>query len=198
MSKKCNFTATSSASKDDRGEKVFECKTCNKVFSSYQALGGHRASHKKFNSCFPAKLEDTAGLGDVAPGLPRKKKLQCSVDSGVFTSGQALGGHKRSHWLTGEDGPTLNQGHIMARALHLNVQSPRGEAAATSPVRLRVPALFVPARVETEKKTGLVEEKEESSRKLAKLRDLRDDVDGASATWLQIGLSSSSGDTPKS
>ncbi|KAF4373479.1 hypothetical protein F8388_025173 [Cannabis sativa] len=29
------------------GGHVFECKTCNKRFSSFQALGGHRASHKK-------------------------------------------------------------------------------------------------------------------------------------------------------
>uniref|UniRef100_A0A1J3DXU5 Zinc finger protein ZAT1 n=1 Tax=Noccaea caerulescens TaxID=107243 RepID=A0A1J3DXU5_NOCCA len=28
-------------------EKWFECETCEKVFKSYQALGGHRASHKK-------------------------------------------------------------------------------------------------------------------------------------------------------
>ncbi|XP_057548905.1 zinc finger protein ZAT5-like [Amaranthus tricolor] len=26
---------------------TYECKTCNKSFSSFQALGGHRASHKK-------------------------------------------------------------------------------------------------------------------------------------------------------
>ncbi|KAI4368744.1 hypothetical protein MLD38_017264 [Melastoma candidum] len=26
---------------------VYECKTCNRVFPSFQALGGHRASHKK-------------------------------------------------------------------------------------------------------------------------------------------------------
>ncbi|MQK22417.1 C2H2-type zinc finger protein, partial [Escherichia coli] len=25
----------------------FECKTCKRKFSSFQALGGHRASHKK-------------------------------------------------------------------------------------------------------------------------------------------------------
>ncbi|KAK8514898.1 hypothetical protein V6N12_001064 [Hibiscus sabdariffa] len=27
--------------------RVFECKTCNRRFASFQALGGHRASHKK-------------------------------------------------------------------------------------------------------------------------------------------------------
>ncbi|GFP91822.1 zinc finger protein zat5 [Phtheirospermum japonicum] len=26
---------------------MYECKTCNRVFQSFQALGGHRASHKK-------------------------------------------------------------------------------------------------------------------------------------------------------
>ncbi|KAF8021614.1 hypothetical protein BT93_G1917 [Corymbia citriodora subsp. variegata] len=29
------------------GYYVYECKTCNKTFPSFQALGGHRASHKK-------------------------------------------------------------------------------------------------------------------------------------------------------
>ncbi|KAJ8542281.1 hypothetical protein K7X08_017147 [Anisodus acutangulus] len=29
------------------GTYVYECKTCNRTFSSFQALGGHRASHKK-------------------------------------------------------------------------------------------------------------------------------------------------------
>lgn len=29
---------------------LYECKTCNRCFPSFQALGGHRASHKKFKS----------------------------------------------------------------------------------------------------------------------------------------------------
>ncbi|XP_060215418.1 zinc finger protein ZAT5-like [Lycium barbarum] len=29
------------------GTYVYECKTCNRTFPSFQALGGHRASHKK-------------------------------------------------------------------------------------------------------------------------------------------------------
>ncbi|CAN4121484.1 unnamed protein product [Withania somnifera] len=32
---------------------VYQCKTCNRSFSSFQALGGHRASHKK-----PKTLEE--------------------------------------------------------------------------------------------------------------------------------------------
>ncbi|CAD5180285.1 unnamed protein product [Musa acuminata subsp. malaccensis] len=30
--------------------RVFECKTCSRRFPSFQALGGHRASHKKLRA----------------------------------------------------------------------------------------------------------------------------------------------------
>jgi hypothetical protein len=29
------------------GQVEYECKTCNKKFSSFQALGGNRANHKR-------------------------------------------------------------------------------------------------------------------------------------------------------
>ncbi|KAL0413999.1 UNVERIFIED_CONTAM: Zinc finger protein ZAT12 [Sesamum radiatum] len=32
---------------DQYSARVFTCKTCNRQFPSFQALGGHRASHKK-------------------------------------------------------------------------------------------------------------------------------------------------------
>src|SRR5262249_36390645 len=41
---------------------LFECKACKKVFNSHQALGGHRASHKKVKGCFAARLDQ--GLDD--------------------------------------------------------------------------------------------------------------------------------------
>ncbi|XP_028058752.1 zinc finger protein ZAT4-like [Camellia sinensis] len=109
---------------------MFECKACKKVFNSHQALGGHRASHKKVKGCFAARLDELAGDEDVStheeflllpskptssfgihhhsPGSPvpgeiskRKSKVhECSICHRVFSSGQALGGHKRCHWLT--------------------------------------------------------------------------------------------------
>ncbi|MCL7050802.1 hypothetical protein MKW94_027888 [Papaver nudicaule] len=120
---------------------LFECKACKKVFNSHQALGGHRASHKKVKGCFAAKNEmqqqyqndDQSILMDedvitndeflVSPksttninqsferesygGSPspmtskRKSKVhECSICHRVFSSGQALGGHKRCHWVT--------------------------------------------------------------------------------------------------
>ncbi|KAJ8900317.1 hypothetical protein K2173_024957 [Erythroxylum novogranatense] len=106
---------------------LFECKACKKVFNSHQALGGHRASHKKVKGCFAARLEqgleDSVGDEDVitheeffptkptstllfdhgsSTGPPKKKSKahECSICHRVFSSGQALGGHKRCHWIT--------------------------------------------------------------------------------------------------
>lgn len=105
---------------------MFQCKACKKVFNSHQALGGHRASHKKVKGCFASKpdglndedtmdedtiQEDQEALGlsesDATRPTPttsstqkRPKMHECSVCRRVFSSGQALGGHKRCHWLT--------------------------------------------------------------------------------------------------
>ncbi|KAG8391606.1 hypothetical protein BUALT_Bualt01G0204900 [Buddleja alternifolia] len=75
----------------------YRCETCNKLFKSYQALGGHRASHKKI------KLIDSGG-GSAAPPPPSppvEKVHECPFCNRVFASGQALGGHKRSHFIGG-------------------------------------------------------------------------------------------------
>lgn len=110
---------------------MFECKACKKVFNSHQALGGHRASHKKVKGCFAAKHDDldeslveedvithdeflvptkspaalsfeNASYSPFAvPSSRRKSKVhECSICHRVFSSGQALGGHKRCHWVT--------------------------------------------------------------------------------------------------
>ncbi|KAI4341459.1 hypothetical protein MLD38_026183 [Melastoma candidum] len=94
----------------------FECSTCNKVFRSYQALGGHKASHSKIKDCFPAKIDGndnsieihTSRASNNVPGTIERrtngivgKKHECPVCLKVFPSGQALGGHKRSHMQQG-------------------------------------------------------------------------------------------------
>uniref|UniRef100_A0ACD5YWL2 Uncharacterized protein n=1 Tax=Avena sativa TaxID=4498 RepID=A0ACD5YWL2_AVESA len=106
----------------------YECPGCGRVFSSYQALGGHRASHKRINtSCSAPKavptivaaipapepsadtytsfstLSPSASPDSVAVSIAAPKnstageKFECPVCFRVFGSGQALGGHKRSH-----------------------------------------------------------------------------------------------------
>ncbi|MFQ6646934.1 hypothetical protein Gotur_019421 [Gossypium turneri] len=69
--------------------RVFECKTCNRQFASFQALGGHRASHKK------PKLLDGGSTENQPPAKP--KTHECSICGLEFSIGQALGGHMRRH-----------------------------------------------------------------------------------------------------
>ncbi|CAL9050187.1 unnamed protein product [Musa banksii] len=79
----------------------FRCGTCRKVFGSYQALGGHRASHKRERAervptaaVMRIHSEDFSG----ASAAHHDAKLwRCPCCFRVFGSGQALGGHKRTH-----------------------------------------------------------------------------------------------------
>ncbi|KAI4302804.1 hypothetical protein MLD38_038507 [Melastoma candidum] len=116
------------ASSNNKGG-LFECKACKKVFNSHQALGGHRASHKKVKGCFAARIDqsyeyshdddaltneeffptksmstapfDHGPSSTVPSSSKRKSKVhECSICHRVFSSGQALGGHKRCHWIT--------------------------------------------------------------------------------------------------
>ncbi|KAK6916813.1 hypothetical protein RJ641_019674 [Dillenia turbinata] len=98
----------------------FECSSCKKVFGSHQALGGHRASHKNVKGCFAiTRINDVDGgymdnegavpEGDHGEGGGDHEKMmmvlgghKCSICLRVFSSGQALGGHKRCHWEKGE------------------------------------------------------------------------------------------------
>ncbi|KAI3995958.1 hypothetical protein MKX01_004113 [Papaver californicum] len=76
--------------------RVFECKTCNKQFPSFQALGGHRASHKK-----PRLMElyssDNQSISDNQQQAKKPKMHECSICGLTFAIGQALGGHMRRH-----------------------------------------------------------------------------------------------------
>uniref|UniRef100_A0A5B7CDL1 Putative cold-inducible protein n=1 Tax=Davidia involucrata TaxID=16924 RepID=A0A5B7CDL1_DAVIN len=74
--------------------RVFECKTCNRQFPSFQALGGHRASHKR-----PKLMAaDFLHLDHELPSSPAKPKThECSICGLEFAIGQALGGHMRRH-----------------------------------------------------------------------------------------------------
>ncbi|KAI4300348.1 hypothetical protein L6164_033736 [Bauhinia variegata] len=101
---------------------VYQCKTCNRCFPSFQALGGHRASHKKPkpNSTEEKQavtflvnekdhdLYDHATATSTALSLQlsngalytsnnKPKVHDCSICGAEFSSGQALGGHMRRH-----------------------------------------------------------------------------------------------------
>ncbi|KAF8405537.1 hypothetical protein HHK36_010444 [Tetracentron sinense] len=91
----------------------FECSSCKKVFGSHQALGGHRASHKNVKGCFAIarnedEEEDDTDQEEVMKGIEEEKMVmvvghKCSICLKVFSSGQALGGHKRCHSEKGDE-----------------------------------------------------------------------------------------------
>ncbi|XP_048137632.1 zinc finger protein ZAT4-like [Rhodamnia argentea] len=122
----------------------FECTICNKIFQSYQALGGHKASHNKTKENSASRKESSANsvAAEVSPAPvgnsidkfmksckiekgsvggtthlsgqkvedpnelnKYKKRHECPICLKVFPSGQALGGHKRSHLLATNSRP---------------------------------------------------------------------------------------------
>ncbi|GLT58665.1 hypothetical protein SLA2020_315360 [Shorea laevis] len=112
-SRKFSELATDEANKTAAGFYVYECKTCNRSFPSFQALGGHRASHKKPKATAEEKKSPVSPpqKDDSEGGQPNRESpviaLQisnskakvhaCSICGSEFTSGQALGGHMRRH-----------------------------------------------------------------------------------------------------
>ncbi|XP_047320842.1 uncharacterized protein LOC124924903 [Impatiens glandulifera] len=140
---------------------VFECKACKKVFNSHQALGGHRASHKKVKGCFAARLDNADELttdrdedyfrpsskplsifrfDESGPSYPvginsnnnnnnsskRKAKVhECSICHRIFSSGQALGGHKRCHWITSNSSSETTKFHPFHQHNYDPISPPR-------------------------------------------------------------------------
>ncbi|PIN20841.1 hypothetical protein CDL12_06479 [Handroanthus impetiginosus] len=107
-----------SATAGGSGGRMFTCKTCNKQFSSFQALGGHRASHKK------PKLAVSGGGDPSQPPSPVKPKThECSICGMEFPIGQALGGHMRRHReaITVEEPPMVKKINSSRRALCMDL-----------------------------------------------------------------------------
>lgn len=121
----------------------FECSSCKKVFGSHQALGGHRASHKNVKGCFAItrssdgdevdNQDQNGGHGDHERDNVEEEKMlmvlgghKCSICLRVFSSGQALGGHKRCHWEKGDEGVNTCGG------LDLNMPAPMEDGSSCS------------------------------------------------------------------
>ncbi|KAK8956090.1 Zinc finger protein ZAT5 [Platanthera guangdongensis] len=87
----------------DRLHHLYECKTCGKRFPSFQALGGHRASHKKPKMAAKEDTELTSSTSkpmaflSIGGGGGKTRTHECSICRAEFSSGQALGGHMRRH-----------------------------------------------------------------------------------------------------
>lgn len=79
----------------------YKCSVCDKSFSSYQALGGHKASHRKLAAAAGGEdLSMTTNSGTTVTSVlnPSGRAHECTICHKSFPTGQALGGHKRRHY----------------------------------------------------------------------------------------------------
>ncbi|WOH04801.1 hypothetical protein DCAR_0624213 [Daucus carota subsp. sativus] len=88
---------------DNHDANTYKCGVCNKAFSSYQALGGHKASHRKtLATAAEDKNNNSANSnGTLTTNLglnPSGRAHVCAICHRSFPTGQALGGHKRRHY----------------------------------------------------------------------------------------------------
>ncbi|KAL9252027.1 Zinc finger protein ZAT10-like protein [Drosera capensis] len=99
---------------DEKPTMSYRCSVCSKSFGSYQALGGHKASHRKLPGADEdQKSASSAATAPIVPSVSNPvggKTHECSICYKSFPTGQALGGHKRCHY----EG-TIN-GHVRSGA----------------------------------------------------------------------------------
>lgn len=136
------FAEATTTTPGKAGFYVYECKTCNKCFPSFQALGGHRASHKKpklvggtderavDENMLQISMNSFArvqGIGGVS--ALKAKVHECSICGAEFGSGQALGGHMRRHRpLVPHDHHNDQEAKKVSLCLDLNLPAPSEEA----------------------------------------------------------------------
>jgi uncharacterized Zn-finger protein len=93
-----------------------KCSVCNKAFSSYQALGGHKASHRKSAVMSTAEDQTTTTSSAVttssAASNGKIKSHECSICHKSFPTGQALGGHKRCHYEGGGNSSAVTASEV--------------------------------------------------------------------------------------
>ncbi|XP_008792675.1 zinc finger protein ZAT10 [Phoenix dactylifera] len=93
-------TTATVAAAPPMGKLAYKCSVCGKAFASFQALGGHKASHRKLSGgedSTASPVVSASGSSTVAASGGGRVH-QCSVCLKTFPSGQALGGHKRCHY----------------------------------------------------------------------------------------------------
>ncbi|GMP80895.1 hypothetical protein CsSME_00035823 [Camellia sinensis var. sinensis] len=142
------------SSSSSESKLVYKCSVCDKAFASYQALGGHKASHRKLAGSDDQSTSTSTGTTTVTSG---GRTHECSICHKCFPTGQALGGHKRCHYDGGSSGVTSSEGVGSTnshRGFDLNLPAalpqfcPRfaGEEEVESPHPAKKPRFLLPAK----------------------------------------------------
>ncbi|XP_060199340.1 zinc finger protein ZAT10-like [Lycium barbarum] len=131
-------------------ETLYKCSVCGKSFGSYQALGGHKASHRKLingngngddHSTTSTTTNATGTTSSVTvTGNGSGRTHECSICHKCFPTGQALGGHKRCHY----DGGNGNGNTNSSVSASVGVTSSEGVGSTVSHHRdfdLNIPAI---------------------------------------------------------
>ncbi|KAK1324075.1 Zinc finger protein ZAT10 [Acorus calamus] len=131
----------------------YKCSVCDKAFPSYQALGGHKASHRKLSAPAEDRSSAASGSGSVVSGGGGGRTHQCSVCFKTFASGQALGGHKRRHYDGGVGVSSSETGSSsVLRNFDLNLPAPMErrfvEEEVESPHPMKKPRLLMAPALE--------------------------------------------------
>ncbi|XP_004246154.1 zinc finger protein ZAT1-like [Solanum lycopersicum] len=118
--------------------KQHQCGICYKVFKTSQALGSHKTIHKNRNNYD----DDDHEVEEQPRKISSKKKLklvsnvneklhECPFCGKFFQSGQALGGHKRSHLIVVVSSSTMSgscsstsSANLPNRLIDLNMPAP--------------------------------------------------------------------------
>ncbi|KAI4964109.1 hypothetical protein ZWY2020_008372 [Hordeum vulgare] len=138
----------------------FKCSVCGRSFGSYQALGGHKTSHRVKLPSPPADAAAAplVALPAVAAVLPSAEPAtsstaassdgatnrvhRCSICQKEFPTGQALGGHKRKHYDGGVGGVAASSTELLAAAAaESEVGSTGNGSSAARAFDLNIPAV---------------------------------------------------------
>lgn len=126
----------------------YKCSVCGKGFGSYQALGGHKASHRKLiagvsgggdDQSTTSTTTNATGTTSSGNGNGSGRTHECSICHKCFPTGQALGGHKRCHY----DGGNGNGNANSSVSASVGVTSSEGVGSTIShrDFDLNIPAL---------------------------------------------------------